>query len=218
MPIPERLRPPTPSVEEFREYRELCVQIEDARESEVGPLLARWNARAARPYTQVEFKTYYGAVDIETFVAEMLLGSPAWVPDLTYAELREVLLAVSNAELSEAVSSHFLHWLEVNLPGANVSDLIYWPNEWFKDEAMLHAELTPDQILAYGWRSPGGTFPTRRRTCRCRTRFPDVLCRSRRWASKSPPSPTRAHCSGGSGRNCSATASASRSRAAACDS
>lgn len=159
MPIPIRLRPPTPSVEEFREYRALCVRIEDARHDEVGPLLERWNTRASREYEQVEFKCYYGAVDIETFVGHMLLGPPAFVHDLTYAELHEVLQCVCNAELSEAVNSYYLEWLEANLPGANMIDLIYNTHDWFRDEALLRVDLSADQIAAYAMAKSGRAFP-----------------------------------------------------------
>ena len=159
MPIPARLRPPTPSVEEMREYIALCNQIEDAPASDVGPLLQLWNDRAGVSYTQAEFKTYYGAVDIETFVGAMLLGVPAFVPDLTYAELSAVLRARLDRELSEAVDSYYLDWLEVNLPDSDICDLLYWPNHWFNDEAMLQVELTPDQILAYALARSGRKFP-----------------------------------------------------------
>jgi hypothetical protein len=159
MPIPPRLRPPTPSAEEMREYIALCNQIENAPRDDVGPLLDRWNARAGTSSTQAEVQAYYGVVDIETFVGEMLLGVPALVPDLTYDELRAVLQSVSGNELSEAVASYYLNWLEVNLPGAGISDLLYWPNQWFNDDAMLQVELTPDQILAYAMARSGRTFP-----------------------------------------------------------
>ncbi|MBN9120409.1 MAG: hypothetical protein J0I06_14835 [Planctomycetes bacterium] len=159
MPVPPRLRPPTPSAEEVREYVALCRQIEDAHRDDVGPLLARWNARAGRSYTQAEFQAYYGSVAVETFVGEMLLGVPALVPDLTYDEFRDVLRSAVGNELSEAVASYYLNWLEANLPGANVSDLLYWPNEWFRDEAMLQVELTPDQVLAYAMARSGRRVP-----------------------------------------------------------
>ena len=159
MPIPERLRPPAPSDQESREYTALCDRIEDAGRDEVGPLLARWNARAGRTYTQPEFRSYYGAVDVETFVGEMLLGEPAFVPDLTYAELRAVLCARLEFELDEALDSYFLGWLDVNLPGADITNLIYWTNHWFGDEAMLHTELTPDQTLAYAMARCGRRLP-----------------------------------------------------------
>jgi hypothetical protein len=160
MPIPPRLRPPPPSVEEFREYMELSRQIEDGLEfrDDVSELLTRWNARAGRTYQPSDFH-YHGAISSETFVGEMLLGEPALVPDLTYDELREVLRSMLDGELSEAVESYSLRWLEANLPGANVSDLIHWPNEWFKNETMLHAELTHDQVLAYAMAKSGRHLP-----------------------------------------------------------
>ena len=157
MPIQTRLRPLTPSTEELREYIALCNQIENASEDEAGPLIARWNARAGMEYTYPEFLSYYGAVSIETFVGEMLLGQPTYVPDLTYPELREVLCARLALELSDAVDSYFLGWLEVNLPGSNVSNLIYWPNIWFGDESIN--ELSHDQILAYAMARSGRCFP-----------------------------------------------------------
>jgi hypothetical protein len=143
----------------MREYRQLCCQIEDAGSDEVEPLLARWNARAGVPYTHSEFKTYYGAVDCETFVAGMLLGAPALVADLTYDELREVLRAVLAHELSEAVDSYYLNWLEANLPDADVTGLIYCTSDWFGDLALLHAELSPDQLLAYALARSGRHVP-----------------------------------------------------------
>jgi hypothetical protein len=158
MPIPARLRPPTPAVEEFREYMELSCQIERGLEfrDDVAELLARWNARAGRAYQPSDFN-YHGAIDRETFVGEMLLGTPALVPDLTYDELRAILRSMLNAELSEAVDSYFLEWLEAHLPGANVSDLIHWPNQWFGEE--LDAELTDEQILAYAMVKSGRRVP-----------------------------------------------------------
>lgn len=160
MPIPERLHPLTPSAEEFREYMELSQQIEHGLEdrADVSELLDRWNARAGRAYQPSDFH-YHGAIDRDTFVGEMLLGEPAFVPDLTYAELHEVLRSAVGNELSEAVASYYLNWLEANLPGANVSDLLYWPNQWFDDDAMLQVELTPDQILAYAMARSGRRVP-----------------------------------------------------------
>ena len=160
MPIPPRLRPPTPSVEEMREYTSLCRRIEStlSDHGSLSPLLARWNARAGRAYRPSDFR-YHGAVDTTTFVGEMLLGTPGLVPDLSYPELREVLRSFLDQELSETVESYFLAWLEANLPGAKVSELIYWPNQWFNDESLLNAEFTPDQFLAYAMAKSGRQVP-----------------------------------------------------------
>ena len=160
MPIPDRLRPPPVSDAELREYMALCDEIETGLEfrEDVPEQLARWNRRMGREFRPSDFR-YHGATDRETFVREALMGSPALVADLTYPELRAVLEEVSTARLTEAEQGYYLDWLEANLPGANVSDLIYWPNEWFADEAMLHAELTPDQILGYAMRASGRVLP-----------------------------------------------------------
>jgi hypothetical protein len=155
MPIPDRLRPPPPTAEEMAHYTELCRRIENRRHTDDD--LAEWNRRAGVEYTEAEFRTYYGAMEIDEFVTEMLLGEPTLVPDLTYSELRDVLDSVRSVTLSQPEDSYFLGWLEANLPDSDISDLIYWPNHWFENESMLHVELTPDQILAYAMKRSGRT-------------------------------------------------------------
>jgi hypothetical protein len=152
MPIPKRFAFKRITKAELREYMQLCNEIEDGihrGREDVTELIARWNARAGREYRPVEFTKYYGSIDTDEFVREALQPSPKWIADLTYAELRDVYEAVVSVELSESQTSHFLEWLEVNLPNANMSDLIYWPNEWFRDPSALHLELTADQALRY---------------------------------------------------------------------
>jgi hypothetical protein len=162
MPIPDRLRPPPPTAAEMAEYTELCRRIENRRyadEDELNDLLGRWNRRAGRQYKEVEFRSYHGAMEIDEFVTEMLLGEPKLVPDLTYSELRDVLEAVVSVSLPQPEESYFLGLLEANLPDSDICDLIYWPNEWFGDEALLHVELSPDQILAYAMKRCGRMVP-----------------------------------------------------------
>jgi len=162
MPIPARLRPPPPSTEEVREYTELCRLIENGRyadDDELDDLLHRWNRRAGTTYVVENFQTYYGSMEIDEFVGRMLMGIPQLVPDLTYAELRDVLEGQISVSLSEPEINYYLDWLDANLPGANISDLIYWPSEWFKDESLRRVEFTPDQILAYAMAKSGRHFP-----------------------------------------------------------
>jgi hypothetical protein len=153
MPIPARFQLPPISPAEIREFCQLCSAIEDGvhrDHDEVDAMIARWNARACRSYEPVDFTKYYGAMDTEEFVHEALQPAPTYVPDVTYAELREVLEEVSTASIeSQAEHSYFLTWLEVNLPDSNVSDLLYWPNEWFGNEGALDVPLDTDQTLRY---------------------------------------------------------------------
>jgi hypothetical protein len=145
----------------MREYMELSQEIEEAIEGRVdfNERLARWNARAVRPYSPDEFRYYPASTSRETFVETMLLGAPVMVSDLTYSEAKEVVTVVSTAKLPEAMLNHFIEWLEVNFPNGNITNLIYWPNHWFGDESMLQVELTPDQILAYAMAKSGRRLP-----------------------------------------------------------
>jgi hypothetical protein len=160
MPIPDRLRPPPITDAELRAYMDLSAEIEDGLEfgDDVTDLLARWNRRMGRAYDPAEFR-YHGATDRDTFVTGALLGTPARVADLTYPELRAVLDEVLSGRLTETEGTYYVFWLEANLPRANVSDLIYWPNEWFKDQSMLQVELSPDQLLGYAMKASGRVLP-----------------------------------------------------------
>ena len=84
--------------------------------------------------------------------------SPNRVDDLLYDELKAVLETVMSAMLPESDNRYYVEWLKQNLPGSYISDLIYWPNEWFNDEKVLHVELTADQILAYAMAKSGRRF------------------------------------------------------------
>lgn len=150
MPIPERLAFKEPSDVEVREYREICNEIgKRVLEGEdTSALLARWNARASRVYSPDEFTTFRGAIDVDEFVSLALIPRPTFVEDLTYDELRAVFESVTNATFgSEAAHSYFLEWLEVQLPDAEVSELLYWPDQWFRVPEALHFDFSADQLI-----------------------------------------------------------------------
>jgi hypothetical protein len=151
MTIPARLQPPPVSQQEIRDFCRLCNAIEDGvnRSDDVTELMDRWNRRASRRFEPHEFTTYAGAVSTEHFVEEALLPAPPYLQDITFDEMRSVLEAVVEVTVPGPQHSYFLGLLEENLPGSGISDLIYWPNVWFKDEALLHADLTADQTLMY---------------------------------------------------------------------
>ena len=159
MPIPERLRVSRPAEPEIRRFCALCHRIDDGvnRGQDVSELLAEWNARANRTHDPQEFTTYYGVVSTEEFVEGPLLPKPSWVEDITFGELLAVLEEALAGALP-VMQTYYLNLIETNLPGAGAIDLIYWPNEWFKDEAMLHVELTAEQILIYASLRSGRTL------------------------------------------------------------
>jgi len=170
MPIPLRLRLPILSDDLVRQMLELCQQIERALESpsQATSLLRRWNQHATRNYELSEFRHFWKAISEETFVREALTPRPMFDVDLHYAEALAVLECVCEASLPETQLAYYLDWLEAQFPQSNVSDLIYWPDEWFQDPALFRepsgafkpeAELSRDQLLAYAMARSARTLP-----------------------------------------------------------
>ena len=160
MPIPERLRLKPVSSDLVEELSELCSAIE--RELESGgtaeELLERWHRHSRRPVEPFEFRTYWKAVDQETFVREALNPPPAFDATAVYSEAIEVLAALQAVEVDESEEAYYLGWLEEQFPGGNMSDLIYWPDRWFEDASLFRhpngafkpeALLSNDQLVAY---------------------------------------------------------------------
>jgi hypothetical protein len=159
--ISARLRMPLAAPEEVAEMTALCDAIEQAvieRSADLPGLLARWNGRARRAYEPREFTMYYGAMSTEDFVRAALAPNATWIDDLKYDEVRSVVAALRGA-LSEAETGYFLEWLDCNLPGADLSDLLFWPNEWFDDPALRDVNLSDDQIVHYAMNRAGRMLP-----------------------------------------------------------
>jgi hypothetical protein len=170
MAIPERLKLPPVSQRLLDEMSALCDAIE--RELESGgtaePLLQRWHAQARRRFDPRDFRTYWKAVSRETFVREALNPEPSFDDGVTYREALAVLDAVATAAVPEAETAYYLGWLDAQFPGANISDLIYWPDEWFGDASLFReangafkpeAALSHEQILGYAMARSGRTLP-----------------------------------------------------------
>ncbi len=149
----------------------LCDRIESAvfdsardedAELEATALLARWNARASRHYEAAEFRGYAGAMTQEEFAKGALLPAPTFVADLTWSEARAVIESVASASLDVPVMDFFVRWLEVQFAGANVSDLIFWPDLWFGDRDAGRHAFTPDELLQALVSRTGRTLPEAR--------------------------------------------------------
>jgi hypothetical protein len=170
MAIPERLKLQPVSKQLLEEMRTLCDSIE--RELESGEtaqvLLQRWHSHARRRCDAYEFQNYWKAMSKETFVHDALNPEPSFDDHAVYSEAVAVLDAVGNAALTQSEITYYLGWLEEQFPGVNMSDLIYWPDEWFGDASLFRdsngafkpdCSLSDDQILGYAMAKSGRKLP-----------------------------------------------------------
>lgn len=149
-----RLRPAKVDAGDLARFVALAAEIESCAaahddEAKLQTLLDEWNERAYRPYAPGEFTSYQGATSTEQFARAALATPVGYVDDLSFEEACGAMAAVAQAKLSDAETGAVLDALELNFPGANVSDLVFWPNAWFGDESLLDVELTPEQLVGY---------------------------------------------------------------------
>lgn len=162
MGVPERLKFKRASDDEVREFCALCDEIERSviDGEDVSVMLERWNRRANREFDAREFTTYSGAMSTAEFVRDALSPAVQLVPDLTYAEARAVLECVMNATLDGAAEhNHYLRWLTAQFQGTAVSDLIYWPDQFFGVRAAFQFDFSADQLLWAAMEHSGRMLP-----------------------------------------------------------
>lgn len=72
----------------------------------------------------------------------------AWV-DLTYQEVVNHINWIRDPFTEEDAQIYYIGLIDSIFPGSNVDDLIFWPNQWFKDEGMLQVELSDEEVAQY---------------------------------------------------------------------
>lgn len=85
---------------------------------------------------------------------------PRVIEDLRYGELVAMIEAICDPDIDEEVGFYYIQLIELTLPSAEVSDLIFWPHEWFQDREKREVDMEPDEIANYilawtGKRLPG---------------------------------------------------------------
>jgi hypothetical protein len=138
-----------PALDEARVARvaKLAAEIDGAVAGQWEDELAELNREAGTAIAFVDLQGIYGGQDHDTWARTVL--AEAFVqrlPDITRAELVEMARRVMEGEGQEHEISFWLSLLEVNLPDPQVSDLIFWPGEYFGDGDDSR-ELTPEQVV-----------------------------------------------------------------------
>jgi hypothetical protein len=109
--------------------------------------LAEFNREAGTELKYEDFQKVYTWTDHETWV-RIVLSRPAQrpIPDISRAELLELLRRICTADGREHEIDFWLGMLKANVPDPKVSDLLFWPGEYFGDGDNSR-ELSPEQIL-----------------------------------------------------------------------
>jgi hypothetical protein len=138
-----------PALDEAKVARlaDLAAAIDGARPGQWEDLLDEFNREAGTSLHFADFQGIYGGMDHEVWVRN-ILSEPALkpIPDITRAELLELLRRVMTAAGKEHEINFWLGLLQANVPDKRISDLIFWPGEYFGDGDHSR-ELTPEQIL-----------------------------------------------------------------------
>ena len=56
---------------------------------------------------------------------------------------------ISEPDTEDEVSGYYGELIECTLPGADVAELIYWPNEWFRNKKKVEIDLSSEEIANY---------------------------------------------------------------------
>ncbi|MGN9813470.1 hypothetical protein ACTMSW_29490 [Micromonospora sp. BQ11] len=151
--VPTRLLPTPVDPSAYDRLVALVSDITERREGSddgrLAEMLAQFNALTQGTYTAEEVSRHAAAASTDTYVRYLLAGPAPMIEDLSFDEASRVVQALTAGTLKEHDEWYFLDLLEHNLPGGHVRDLIYWPNHWFDDPALLHLKLSSDQIIAY---------------------------------------------------------------------
>jgi len=149
--IPDRLKLKSADPKQYEFAVKLCTDIELLLEekTEAQLLIDEWNDKISTGliYEAHNFEHYYASISRDTFIRKALSPSPTFDNLLTYTDSLTVIDIISKANVEEHELDYYLDMLEANFPDAKVSDLLYWPDEWFGNGVDLHIELTNEQKI-----------------------------------------------------------------------
>jgi hypothetical protein len=144
-----RLELMPPELDEMKVVRlaALASEIDGGRRDETENQLAEFNQEAMTDFTLFDFQGIYGGQDHETWVRQVLAGPyECRLTDITQSELIEMARRVMDADSPEHATCYWLKMLALNIPDARISDLFFWPGEYFGDGDNSR-ELSPEQII-----------------------------------------------------------------------
>jgi hypothetical protein len=147
MELRKALMPPDLDESKVARLADFAAEIDCGNEGLVQDQLAAFNREAMTDLAFIDFQGIYGGQDHETWVRKVLAAPyEQRLTDITRAELIEMTRRVMKSDGSEHAVDFWLSMLELNLPNDRVSDLIFWPDEYF-GEGSHSRELSPEEVV-----------------------------------------------------------------------
>ena len=108
--------------------------------------LPEFSENVGRPVSVADVHGAFGSVPAESFAKDLLADRSAIPKDLSEGEMLELIERICKADGTESQISYWLNCLEINTGDERLSDLIFWPGEYFGDGDDSR-ELSPQDIL-----------------------------------------------------------------------
>jgi hypothetical protein len=118
--------------------------------------LQRLSALSGRSISKLSVLSAFGSVSPGTFAKRQLVAWDQLPTDITEGEMLEMIERICTVKCDELQTEYWLECLRANTGDANISDLIFWPGEYFRD-GNNSRRLLPSEVLATALRSGGRT-------------------------------------------------------------
>jgi hypothetical protein len=147
MELRSELLPPALDEAKVSRLAGLAAALDGARPGQWEGRLEAFNREAGTSLSFADFQGISGGMGHDTWV-RCVLAQPSErrVADVTREGLLELIQRVAAGEGEEHEISYWLRLLEANVPDPRLSDLFFWPGEYFGDGDNSRA-WSPEQIL-----------------------------------------------------------------------
>jgi hypothetical protein len=99
-----------------------------------------------KPLTTRDLSGAFGSCNAETWAKDLLVDESQIPTDLSYEEMLELVGKIYTADGDEFQTVYWVRCLRVNTGDERVSDLIFWPGEYFGD-GDNQRQMSPAEIL-----------------------------------------------------------------------
>ena len=140
--------PVPPSLDESLVQRlaDLASKIDGCHESVASELVEEFNSLAGTEIPYAAFQGIYGGEEHDCYVRRVLMRKLSTaVPTLDREQIAEMFKRVLEEPADDAYHEFVFSTIEKTFGDAEVSDLVYWPEQYFGDGDDSR-DLTPEQM------------------------------------------------------------------------